>query len=106
MWIWSSSNCWISYCNHNYGKKTKDTNHIRKFPINESKEQKEIFLLLQKDDIDGFISFLSKNPTFDITKKQNLKEKDITGISLIILIFHSLISVISLVHWSVLNIFC
>ena len=74
MWIWSSSNCWISYCNHNYGKKTKDTNHIRKFPINESKEQKEIFLLLQKDDIDGFISFLSKNPTIDITEEQEVDD--------------------------------
>ena len=37
------------------------------FPMNESKEQKEMFLLLQKDDIDGFLSFLSNNPTIDIT---------------------------------------
>ena len=29
------------------------------FQINENKEQKEMFSLLQKDDIDGFISFLS-----------------------------------------------
>ena len=42
------------------------------FPINESKEQQEMFLLLQKDDIDGFISFLSKNPTIDITKEQEV----------------------------------
>ena len=38
------------------------------FPMNESK-QNEMFLLLEKDDIDGFISFLSKNPTIDITKE-------------------------------------
>ena len=43
------------------------------FPINKNKEQNEMFLLLQKDDIDGFISFLSKNPTIDITKEQKLK---------------------------------
>ena len=40
------------------------------FPIKESEPQKEMFLLLQKDDIDGFISFLSNNPTIDITKKR------------------------------------
>ena len=40
------------------------------FPMKESKEQKEMFLLLEKDDIDGFISFLSKNPTIDLTKQQ------------------------------------
>ena len=43
------------------------------FPINENKELKEMFLLLQKDDIDGFISFLSNNPTIDITKEQKLE---------------------------------
>ena len=43
------------------------------FPVNENKEQKEMFLLLQKDDIDGFISFLSKNPTIEITKVQEVK---------------------------------
>ena len=43
------------------------------FPINESKEQNEMFLLLEKDAIDGFISFLSNNPTIDITKEQKLK---------------------------------
>ena len=32
------------------------------FLINEDKEQNEMFLLLQKDDVDRFISFLSKNP--------------------------------------------
>ena len=42
------------------------------FPINENKEQQEMFSLLQKDDIDGFISFLSKNPTIDITKEQEV----------------------------------
>ena len=31
------------------------------FPINESEQQKEMFLILQKDDTDEFISFLSKN---------------------------------------------
>ena len=46
------------------------------FPINESKEQKEMFLLLQNDDIDGFISFLSKNSTIDITKEQTV---DVSG---------------------------
>ena len=44
------------------------------FPIGENKEQNEMFLLLQKDDIDGFISFLSKNPTIDITKEQWLEK--------------------------------
>ena len=44
------------------------------FPIKETKEQKEMFLLLQKDDVDGFISFLSKNPTIDITKEQELED--------------------------------
>ena len=39
------------------------------FTINENKKHMEMFSLLQKDDIDGFISFLSKNPTIDITKK-------------------------------------
>ena len=43
------------------------------FPKNENKEQQEMFLLLQNDDIDGFISFLSKNPTIDITKEQKVK---------------------------------
>ena len=32
-----------------------------------------MFLLLQKDDLDGFISFLSNHPTIDITKEQELK---------------------------------
>ena len=36
------------------------------FPMNESKERNEMFSLLQRDDIDGFISFLSNNPTIDI----------------------------------------
>ena len=43
------------------------------FPINESKEQQEMFLLLEKDDIDEFISFLSKNPTIDITQEQQVE---------------------------------
>ena len=43
------------------------------FPKNESEELKEIFLLLQKDDIDGLISFLSRKPTIDITKNQKLE---------------------------------
>ena len=38
------------------------------FPIEENKEQKEMFLILQKDYIDGFIS-----PTIDITKEQELE---------------------------------
>ena len=58
------------------------------FPINESKEQKEIFSLLEKDDIDGFISFLSKNPTID----------SFTVVFLKVVLFHSLISVVCLVH--------
>ena len=33
-----------------------------------------MFLLLQRDDNDGFISFLSNNPTIDITKEQKLEE--------------------------------
>ena len=44
------------------------------FPIKGSKELKEMFLLLEKDDIDGFISFLSNNPTIDITQEQDLEE--------------------------------
>ena len=44
------------------------------FPIKGNKEQKEIFSLLQKDDIDGFISFLSNNPTIDITEEQTVEE--------------------------------
>ena len=53
-------------------QKIKNTHFLRfivfpeEFPIDESKEQKEMFLLLQRDDIDEFISFLSKNPTIDI----------------------------------------
>ena len=43
------------------------------FPMKEIKEQKEMFSLLENDDIDGFISFLSKNPTIDITKEQKLE---------------------------------
>ena len=47
------------------------------FPIDESKEQqKEMFLLLQKDDIDGFVSFLSNTPTegpVDITEEQKVE---------------------------------
>ena len=42
------------------------------FPIKENEQQKEMFLLLQKDDIDGFISFLSNNPTIDITKEHEV----------------------------------
>ena len=45
------------------------------FPIDERKEQEEIFLLLEKDDIDGFISFLSKNPTIDMTKIQSVERR-------------------------------
>ena len=59
----------------------KDNTYILKFiifpdefRIKENKEQNEMFLLLQKDDIDGFISFLSKNPTIDITEEQELEE--------------------------------
>ena len=44
------------------------------FLISENKEQDEMILLLQKDDIDGFFSFLSKNPTIDLTKEQELDE--------------------------------
>ena len=42
------------------------------FPIKPYKEQSEMFLLLQKDAIDEFISFLSNNPTIDVTKEQEL----------------------------------
>ena len=42
------------------------------FPMNKGEQQDELFLLLQKDDIVGFISFLSQNPTIDITEKQKL----------------------------------
>ena len=52
------------------------------YPINENKEQQEMFLLLQKDDIDGFIGFLSKNPTIDITKEQKVEKYDILLLSL------------------------
>ena len=45
------------------------------FPVKVSKEQQEMFLLLQKDDVDGFISFLSKNPTIDITEEQELEQR-------------------------------
>ena len=69
------------------------------FPMKGTKEQNEMFLLLKKDDIDGFISFLSNNPTIDITKEQELEKMDITNVSLLILIlFHSLMFVVSLVH--------
>ena len=57
----------------------KNTNFLKfvlfpeEFPINESEEQKEMFSFLQKDDIDGFISFLSNNPTIDIKEEQKLK---------------------------------
>ena len=60
-------------------KDIKKTNLIKfimfpeEFPMNENKEQEKIFLLLEKDDVDGFISFLSKNRTFDITKEQELE---------------------------------
>ena len=57
-------------------KKTDILNFImfpEEFPINENKEQKEMFLLLQKDDIDGFISFLSNNSTIDITNNQKVE---------------------------------
>ena len=43
------------------------------FPTKGNKEQNEMFLLLQRDDFDGFISFLSKNPTIDITKEQTVE---------------------------------
>ena len=43
------------------------------FPIKRHKEQKEMFILLQKDDADEFISFISKNPTIDLTKEQELE---------------------------------
>ena len=42
------------------------------FPMEENKEQYEMLLLLQKDDIDGFISFLSNHPTIDIISEQEL----------------------------------
>ena len=42
--------------------------------MNTHKEHNEMFLLLQTDDIDGFKSFLSKNPTIDITKEQELDD--------------------------------
>ena len=69
------------------------------FPINENKELKEMFLLLQKDDIDAFISFLSNNPTINITKEQKL---EFVGyyyylFDNFLLLFHSLIFVVSLV---------
>ena len=59
-----------------YIKNTKILKFIifpEEFPINKSEERKEMFLFLQEDDIDGFISFLSKNPTIDITKDQKLE---------------------------------
>ena len=69
------------------------------FPRNKNKEQNKMFLLLQKDDIDGFISFLSKNPTIDIKEEQELEYDgyyywifDETDL------FHLLIFVVSLVH--------
>ena len=63
------------------------------FPIEENKEQKEMFLILQKDYIDGFIS-----PTIS-QKNKNLNGVYITVVSLILLLlFHSLISVVFLVH--------
>ena len=55
-------------------KNTKNTEILRfiifpeEFPMKENKEQNEMFLLLEKDDIDGFISFLSNNPTIDNRK--------------------------------------
>ena len=42
------------------------------FPLKEDKQQKEMFLLLEKDDINEFITFHTKNPTNDITKEQEL----------------------------------
>ena len=57
----------------------KDTDILKfiifpeEFPIIENKEQKEMFFILEKDDIDGFLSFLSNNPKIDITKEQDLK---------------------------------
>ena len=47
----------------------------KEFPINESKEQQQMFSLLQRDDIDGFISFLSNNPTID-NRTQELEDDE------------------------------
>ena len=41
----------------------------------ENQPLQEMFLLLEKDDIDEFISFLSTGPTIDITKKQIIERK-------------------------------
>ena len=42
------------------------------FTANQDKQQNEVFILLREDDIDGFISFLANNSTFDITQQQIL----------------------------------
>ena len=58
-------------------KKTKFLKYIifpEEFPIEGSEEQKEMILLLQRDDLVGFLSFLSKNPTIDITKYQKFED--------------------------------
>ena len=58
-----------------------------------------MFLLLQKDDIDGFILFLSNNPTIDITEEQILEENGYYSLLFDnIFLFHSLISVLYLVY--------
>ena len=43
------------------------------FPINKNKEQNEMFMLLQKDDVEGFISFLAKNPKIKIIEPQEVE---------------------------------
>ena len=62
-------------------QKIKDNTDVLKFiifpeefPMKENELRKEMFLLLQKDDIDVFISFLSKNPTIEITKEQKVEK--------------------------------
>ena len=75
-------------------------------PIKENELRKEVFLLIEKDDIDGFVSFLSKNPIIDITEEQKLEG----GGYYCYLFNSSSISLIDfccfLVHWTVSNIFC
>ena len=45
------------------------------YPIIENEQPKEMISLIQKDDADGLASYLSKNPTIDITKQQRLKSE-------------------------------
>ena len=60
------------YIKRTYNVILKYIKFPEEFPIEGSKEQQEMFLLLQQDDIDGFILFLSNHPTIDITKQQKL----------------------------------